>query len=53
MPMPMPMPMPMMMMPMWFTFGYNNTFLFENFKSYNGVTYWCWLILIFIVCIGL
>ena len=53
MPMPMPMPMPMMMMPMWFTFGYNNTFLFENFYSNNGVTYWCWLILIFIVCIGL
>ena len=51
MPMPDPTPMPEMMMPMHFSFGYENTFLFDKFTSKNAKQYYPWLAAVFLMCI--
>lgn len=44
--------MPMMpMMPMYFTFGYENTFLFAKFTSSSAKSYYPWLAGIFLMCV--
>ena len=43
----------MYMMPMYFSFTPNNTFLFEDFTSNSGGTYFLWLLVFFFVNVGL
>jgi hypothetical protein len=43
--------MMMMMMPMYFTFGYENTFLFAKFTSSSAKSYYPWLAGIFLMCV--
>lgn len=45
--------MNMMMMPMYFSWGNQNTFLFEKFTSSNALQYWLWLALICAVNVGI
>ena len=47
----MPPSMMMMMMPMYFTFGYENTFLFAKFTSSSAKSYYPWLAGIFLMCV--
>ncbi len=48
---PMPPSMMMMMMPMYFTFGYENTYLFAKFTSSSAKSYYPWLAGIFLMCV--
>lgn len=41
--------MMMMMMPMYFSWGVENTYLFEKFYSTTSGQYWGWLALIFTI----
>ena len=47
----MPPQMMMMMMPMYWTFGYENTFLFEKFTSSSAKSYYPWLAAVFLMCV--
>lgn len=40
-----------MMMPMYFSFGYENTFLFAKFTSSAAKSYYPWLAGIFLMCV--
>jgi len=40
-----------MMMPMYWTFGYNNTFLFKSFTSNAPKSYYPWLAVVFLLCV--
>jgi hypothetical protein len=51
MPDSMPPSMMMMMMPMYFSFGYENTFLFDKFYSLSAKSYYPWLAGIFLMCV--
>ena len=44
--------MMMMMMPMYFGLPVDNTYLFQSFTSSNGWQFFLWLLLFFVLSIG-